>query len=304
MLSDVRNYYGLAKDFGQAGYFETEDSEQIVRELKLEIKTGKLLALSGIIGSGKSTMLRRTQEALAQDKEILVSKSLSVEKGQISLATLIMALFYDLAIEKDFKIPTQPERRERALRDLIRKRQRPIALFIDDAHDLHSKTLIGLKRLIEVVRDSGGTLSVVLAGHPKLKNDLRRPSMEEIGSRATIFELEGLGSEKRTYIKWLLTQSTAPKTKIEGIITEDALATLTEKLSTPLQFEFLSDSCRTVDERIAVMATAVKTLMELESRVSAAIDAGTQPKVNLPQVRQYRLETEIELAKLQSAPKS
>jgi type II secretory pathway predicted ATPase ExeA len=174
MLSDVRNYYGLARDFGQAGYFETEHSEQIVRELKLEIKAGKLVALSGIIGSGKSTMLRRIQEALSQDKEILASKSLSVEKGQISLATLIMALFYDLATEKDFKIPTQPERRERALRDLIRKRQKPIALFIDDAHDLHSKTLIGLKRLIEVVRDSGGTLSVVLAGHPKLKNDLRR----------------------------------------------------------------------------------------------------------------------------------
>jgi type II secretory pathway predicted ATPase ExeA len=129
----------------QAGYFETEHSEQIVRELKLEIKVGKLVALSGIIGSGKSTMLRRIQEALAQDKEILVSKSLSLEKRQISLATLIMAL------------PTQAERPERALRDLIRKRQKPIALFIDDAHDLHSKTLIGLKRLIEVVRDSGGT---------------------------------------------------------------------------------------------------------------------------------------------------
>lgn len=224
MLSDVRNYYGLAKDFGQAGYFENEHSEQIVRELKLEIKVGKLVALSGIIGSGKSTILRRIQDALAQDREILLSKSLSVEKGQISLATLIMALFYDLAIEKDFKIPTHPERRERALRDLIRKRQRPIALFIDDAHDLHAKTLIGLKRLIEVVRDSGGTLSVALAGHPKLKNDLRRPSMEEIGSCATIFELEGLGSEKQRYIKWLFTQSMAPKTKIESIITEEALA--------------------------------------------------------------------------------
>ena len=34
-------------------------------------------------------------------------------------------------------------------------------MFIDDAHDLHSKTLIGLKRLLEVVRDSGGTLSVL-----------------------------------------------------------------------------------------------------------------------------------------------
>jgi type II secretory pathway predicted ATPase ExeA len=36
------------------------------------------------------------------------------------------------------------------------------------------------------------TLSIVRAGHWKLKNDLRRPSIEEIGSigsRATIFEL-------------------------------------------------------------------------------------------------------------------
>src|SRR5271165_3177871 len=83
-----------------------------------------------------------------------------------------------------------------------------------------------------------GTLSVVLAGHPKLKNDLRRPSMEEIGSRATIFELEGLGSEKRKYLKWLLLQSVAPKTKIESVITDDAFATMSEKLSTPLQFEY------------------------------------------------------------------
>ena len=51
MLSDVRNYYGLSRDFGQAGYFETEHSEQIVRELKVEIKAGKLVALSGIVGS-------------------------------------------------------------------------------------------------------------------------------------------------------------------------------------------------------------------------------------------------------------
>jgi len=122
MLSEVRNYYGVARDFGQAGYFETEHSEQIVSELKLEIKAGKLVALSGIVGCGKTTILRRIQEALSQDKEILASKSLSLEKSQISLATLIMALFYDLATEKDFKIPTQPERRERALRDLIRKR--------------------------------------------------------------------------------------------------------------------------------------------------------------------------------------
>ena len=38
-------------------------------------------------------MLRRIQDALAQDKEILVSKSLSVRKSQLSLPVLINALF-------------------------------------------------------------------------------------------------------------------------------------------------------------------------------------------------------------------
>jgi type II secretory pathway predicted ATPase ExeA len=36
----------------------------------------------------------------------------------------------------------------------------------------------------------------MLAGHPKLKNDLSRPSMEEIGARSTVFELEPFGSDR------------------------------------------------------------------------------------------------------------
>lgn len=237
MLSEVMNYYGLARDFGQAGYFETEQSRQVLKELKLAIQAGKLVALSGVVGSGKTATLRHVQEQLGKEKDCLVAKSLSVEKSQISLGTLILALFYDLATEKDFKVPTQPERRERALRDLIKRRQKTVALFIDEAHDLHSKTLVGLKRLMEVVRDGGGTLSVVLAGHPKLKNDLRRPSMEEIGSRATVFELEGFGGEKRQYVQWLLNEALSPKAKLDAIITAEALSILSDRLTTPLQFE-------------------------------------------------------------------
>jgi type II secretory pathway predicted ATPase ExeA len=71
------------------------------------------------------------------------------------------------------------------------KGKRPVALFVDEAHDLNGNTLTGLKRLMEVVEDGGGRLSVVLAGHPKLRNDLRRPTMEEIGYRTDIFTLDG-----------------------------------------------------------------------------------------------------------------
>jgi type II secretory pathway predicted ATPase ExeA len=237
MLSDVKEYYGLARDFGQSGYFETDQSQRTFRELRLAIKEGKLVALSGIVGSGKTTTLRRIQDTLIQEKEILVAKSLAIEKSKINLGTLMLALFFDVATDKDGRMPSQPERRERALLELIKKRHKPVALFVDEAHSLHSKTLVGLKLLIEAVRSGGDKLSVVLAGHPKLKNDLWRPTMEEIGARATIFDLGPLGAEKRKYIQWLIGQAVGPKTKIDTLITDEALTLLSDRLTTPLQFE-------------------------------------------------------------------
>src|ERR1700738_205906 len=67
---------------------------------------------------------------------------------------------------------------------------------------LHPKTLLALKRLIELVVEGGGQLSIVLVGHPKLKNDLRRPKMEEIGDRTTVFEFGGLRARQRDFIDW------------------------------------------------------------------------------------------------------
>ncbi len=92
-------------------------------------------------------------------------------KDRASLTTLITALFYDLSPEKDLRIPAQSEHRGRALRDPVRKSKRPVVLFVDEAHDLHHKTLSGLKRLREVVADGDGVLSIVLAGHsPQPRN--------------------------------------------------------------------------------------------------------------------------------------
>jgi type II secretory pathway predicted ATPase ExeA len=46
----------------------------------------------------------------------------------------------------------QAERHERLLLSLIEQCGRPVVLFVDDAHDLNSQTLVQLKRLIELVR--------------------------------------------------------------------------------------------------------------------------------------------------------
>ena len=110
-----------------------------------------------------------------------VARSLSVDKPRVASPNLVMALFLDISGDPNLKAPTQPERRERLLQEIVRKARKPVVLFIDEAHDIHGHTLNGLKRLMELIAAGGGKLSVVLVGHPRLQNDLRRATMEEIG---------------------------------------------------------------------------------------------------------------------------
>src|SRR5262249_31478506 len=211
MRVDVMQHYGFTQPLSHAGYYETQHHRQLMTDIKSAILEGHLIALCGVIGSGKTVTLRRLQQQLKEDNRVLVSKSLAVEKHRITLRTLLTALFDGHATEKPTRIPTQSEKRERELRDLVKKGKRPVVLFVDEAHALTRHTLTDLKRLLEVVEDGDGKLSIVLAGHPKLGNDLRRPTMEEIGYRRDIFTLEGLAGSQREYLQWLFHACTAGK---------------------------------------------------------------------------------------------
>ena len=230
-------HYGLALPFDGAGFFETEHHQKVIKQMKVAIQAGRLVALSGLVGAGKTLLVQRLQEELAREGKVLVAKSLSVDKERVTLQTLMVALFFDLSSEEEPWIPSQGERRERELRNLIRKGKKPVALFVDEAHDLHPKTLRGLKRLSEVVKDAGARLAVVLIGHPKLQNDLRRPTMEEIGHRTTIVSLRGIAGQQRPYINWLLERCVAEGVLAGDIITEAAVELLAARLGTPLQIE-------------------------------------------------------------------
>jgi type II secretory pathway predicted ATPase ExeA len=233
VLSDAMTFYGLHRDFHQAGYFPTAHNEHIFEALKVAVKRGQLVVLSGIVGCGKTTLLRRIQDDLRRENDIRVSKSVALAKDRVTIETLVIALFHDLSTEREIKIPGQAEKRERKLLELIGKRQKPIVLLIDEAHDLTRKTLIELKRLTELVHEIGETLSLVLAGHPKLKNELSRGTMEEIGSRSTFFVLEGVKGQQRAYVSWLL--GACSELPEDEIVTEAAAELLTQRLVTPLQ---------------------------------------------------------------------
>lgn len=237
MLAEVMKRYGLKRSLGEAGYFETAHNRRISQELDAAIRQGGLITLCGIVGCGKTVLLARTMDALQQEGGILVARSLAVDTSDVTLETLIMAMVYDLTVEGEVKLPAQAGRRERLLLSLIEQRGRPVALFVDDAHGLSGDTLGELKGFIERVNREHGRLSVVLAGHPALGDAMHHPTLEEIGTRTTVLELDDLQGQQATCLSWLLERCMTAETRLDAILTADAFALLTERLITPLQIK-------------------------------------------------------------------
>lgn len=232
----IMEHFRIKRHWHQAGYFETERLVQFRDDVMTAIIGGHLVAVTGPIGVGKTVMINRLQDEITANKKIIVARSLSVDKPRVVLPALITALFLDLSGDPEMKVPTQPERRERLLLEAVRKAKKPIALFIDEAHDLHGNTLNGLKRLREVVSAGGGMLSVVLVGHPRLRNDLRRATMEEIGHRTVKFEFSSIGEDRHEFIAWLLGQCLEDGVEPSSVFEDAAQEYLADRLSTPLQF--------------------------------------------------------------------
>ena len=200
LTAKIRRQFQIAKDWSQAGYYETARSKEISADVRAAIMAGRLIALSGPVGVGKTMLIKQLQARIITDKKVIFARSLSIDKPRVVLPALMTALFLDITGDPGMKVPTQPERRERLLQEAIKAAKKPVVLFIDEAHDLHGNTLNGLKRLMEIVDAGGGVLSIVLVGHPRLQNDLRRATMEEIGHRSTTIEIASLGKDVRPFI--------------------------------------------------------------------------------------------------------
>jgi type II secretory pathway predicted ATPase ExeA len=80
MRQEIMSHYGITREFRNAGFYETEQHRQILRELKTAVGQGTFVAMSGIVGCGKTTTINRLQAQLEAEGEILVAKSLSVDK--------------------------------------------------------------------------------------------------------------------------------------------------------------------------------------------------------------------------------
>lgn len=236
MILDALEEYSLIKPLSEAGFYATDKIKRLHEKIKnLALSYGSLIAVSGTVGSGKTTFINELMHDLKKEGKCIVSYSYSSDREGVNVKTLLTALLID--VNKSDKLsPTGYETRDRHLVKLMEDNNKPVVLFIDEAQDLHGNTLSALKKLSEMAKLSRQTLTIILAGQPKLKNTIRSAKMEEIGSRAYVIDLdEQIIGKKDKYLQWAITQCLAKDKKWGDVITQEALTHLTEHLITPLQ---------------------------------------------------------------------
>jgi type II secretory pathway predicted ATPase ExeA len=236
MILDALEEYNLIKPLSEAGFYATDKIKRLHEKIKnLALSYGSLIAVSGTVGSGKTTFINELMHDLKKDGKCIVSYSYSSDREGVNVKTLLTALLIDVN-KSDKPSPTGYETRDRHLVKLMEDNNKPVVLFIDEAQYLHGNTLSALKKLSEMAKLSRQTLTIILAGQPKLKNTIRSAKMEEIGSRAYVIDLdEQIIGKKDKYLQWAITQCLTKDKKWGDVITQEALTHLTEHLITPLQ---------------------------------------------------------------------
>lgn len=73
MLTDVMAHFGFTKSLRQAGYFVTDHHQQLLKDLQAAIQEGGLVAMTGVVGSGKTMLLWQLQDVLRREGEIEVA---------------------------------------------------------------------------------------------------------------------------------------------------------------------------------------------------------------------------------------
>ena len=181
----TRQHFKLPADPWAGWTCATADQTRVADLIKAAVAGDLFVSIIGPRGSGKT---RAARHALANcGAGARVVEPLRLTRDKLHMGDIETALIVSLADESPRR---SGEARSRQARRVLgtASRNKKIALFIDDAHVLHSQTLRALKRLRELsFAGRAPLLSVILAAQRD-----KTASIPEVGLRSDALTLGGL----------------------------------------------------------------------------------------------------------------
>ncbi len=169
-----------------AAHQETADAVRVAMAVQAAVAAGAMVAIVGRRGLGKTHALWAAIDAV----DCAVVTPLRLDRERLRIGDVLLAVVAQLSEETP---RASAEARTGQARRLLRAARRPV-LVIDEAHDLHPRTVRSLKRLRELVAGRGQRatlLPVILVGQ---SDPVER--IAEVALRTDTMHLGGLTQEE------------------------------------------------------------------------------------------------------------
>jgi type II secretory pathway predicted ATPase ExeA len=204
------------------------------------------VALVGRRGYGKTQVGEEAKRRLAKDDSITIVEPGAAISRVLNESHLISAVVQALKARAGGRDELYAEaasvsRRYLSMIYLLkqeRKKGRRISLWIDEAHELPSTTLLALKRFLDAMDESGRRmLGVILLGqHLEAAHNPRARDLSEVLMRVQVHRLQPMHKDLEDYLRFKIERAGG---KVSQVVTPTALKAIAKRCATPLDANVL-----------------------------------------------------------------
>lgn len=198
MMERVKNHFGLmkvpfSKAVGVKELFPSRELKEACARLEIALENEDVALLTGLVGSGKSSVLRAFTQGL--DSALYrVAYIPAMGCGTGEIAKLALAA---LQMQVPFHSHPAVRKLKEAVHSLHSHQGVKTIILIDEAQELPLKTLVSLKNLLNFHMDNENLLLLILCGQRELSDTLALSPLESLNRRIRIrFHMRGLSLEE------------------------------------------------------------------------------------------------------------
>jgi type II secretory pathway predicted ATPase ExeA len=198
VIKDLRSHFGFhttpfTRELPLAHRFPLDTNDEALQALIQAIENRMSCALIAPAGSGKTTLLRALVDLLPQARY----RVHYVKVTNLSKRDFCREIAAALGLEPVGTYATLVRRVDEHFLDIASTSGLRPVLILDEGHEIRTDVLGVLRILTNFEMDSRLVVSIVLAGQPPLRANLRREDLEDVARRlAHIATLRNLSREE------------------------------------------------------------------------------------------------------------
>lgn len=192
-VEETSSFQPFSKELASSLCYESKGHQEALARLEIMVEHRYLGVLTGEVGSGKSTCIRRLFSGL---------DSMVYQPIYISVSGLKPRDFYGALLQHMGEVaPYSVAKAKRLWDEILQQRkaqgERTLVIVIDEAQEMSESMLLELRFIMNHNMDSYSFFPLILVGQPELRKTLRlkkyEPTVQRIGMQ---YHLQGLTKEE------------------------------------------------------------------------------------------------------------